>query len=53
MLKEKYYRKIHNFGIQVPKTFDKAYKIEKKTGTNFLTTAIEKVMDIVHVDLEV
>ena len=34
-VKAKYWRKAHTFGIQVPKTFDEAYKIDQQTGANF------------------
>ena len=43
-VKAKYWRTTHNFGIQVHKTIDEAYKIDQKMGTNFLKKSIEKEM---------
>ena len=34
-VKEKYWRATHNFGIQVPKTVEEAYKIDQQMGTTF------------------
>ena len=39
--KSKYWITTHKFDIQVPKTFEEAYKIDYQTGTNFWTKAIK------------
>ena len=41
-MKYKYWRKSHNFVIQVPKTVKEAYDIDRQSGTYFCTNAIAK-----------
>ena len=52
-VKAKYWRKTYKFGIQVPKTVDKACKIDRKKGTTFCKKRIEKEMDNVRVSFDV
>lgn len=40
----KYWKKTHKYGIELPKTVAQAYLIDKLTGTDFWTKAIEKEM---------
>ena len=42
----------HKFGIQVPKTVDKVYKIDQQTGTTFWKKSIEKEITNVHFAFE-
>ena len=48
-VKSKYWRTTHKFGIRIPKTVDEAYRIDRETGTDFWTKAIEKEMKNVRV----
>lgn len=43
-VKSKYLCTFHKFWIRIPKTVEKAYKIDQLTGTDFCTKAIEKEM---------
>ena len=43
-VKSRYWKQTHKFGIELPKTVAEAYAIDKKTGTNHWTKAIEKEM---------
>ena len=44
-VKPKYWCTSHKFGISIPKTIDKVYKIERQPGTEFWTKAIVKEME--------
>ena len=48
-VKAKYWRTTHKFGIEVPKSVDEAYAIDRRTGTTFWTDAINKEMKNVRV----
>jgi len=50
--KVKYWRTTHKFGIEIPKSVEEAYKIDRSTGTNHWTRAIEKEMTNVRVAFE-
>jgi hypothetical protein len=39
-----YHKHTHKYGIEIPKTVDEAYAINKATGTTFWRDAIEKEM---------
>ena len=41
-VKFKYLRTSHKFGMKVPKTVKEAYDIDRQSGTEFWTKAIEK-----------
>ena len=43
-VKSRYWKTTHKFGIQMPKTVVEAYEIDRTTGTNLWTLAIEKEM---------
>jgi hypothetical protein len=43
-VKSRYWKTTHKFGIQMPKTVSEAYEIDRITGTNHWTLAIEKEM---------
>ena len=43
-VKEKYWRTTHKFGIEVPKSINEAYAIDRLTGTIFWTDSIDKEM---------
>ena len=51
-VKSKYWRTTHKFGIRIPKTVAEAYEIDRITGTNFWTKAIEKEMSNVRIAFE-
>ena len=51
-VKSKYWRTTHIFGIEVPKSVEEAYRIDRVTGTSYLTRAIEKEMRNVRVAFE-
>lgn len=51
-VKAKYWRTTHKFGIEVPKSVDEAYEIDRKTGTDHWTKAIAKEMKNVRVAFE-
>lgn len=51
-VKSKYWRTTHKFGIQIPKTVEEAYEIDRITGTDFWMKAIEKEMANVRVAFE-
>jgi len=40
----RYQKRSHKFGIEVPMTVERAYEIDKETGTDFWAKAIEKEM---------
>ena len=52
-VKAKYWRATHKFGVQVPKSIDKALKIDHKAGTTFWKKSIEKEMANVRVAFNV
>ncbi len=43
-VKSKYWRNTHKFGIEIPKSVQGAYKIDRATGASHWTKAIEKEM---------
>ncbi len=51
-VKSKYWRSTHKFGIEIPKSVNEAYKIDRETGTTHWTRAIEKEMKNVRVAFE-
>ena len=51
-VKSKYWRTTHKFGIEIPKSVEEAYKIDRVTGTSHWTRAIEKEMRNVRVAFE-
>ena len=51
-VKSKYWRTTHKFGIQILKTVEEAYEIDRITGTDFWMKAIEKEMVNVRVAFE-
>ena len=48
-VKSKYWRTSHKFGIRIPKTVEEALEIDRITGTDFWTKAIEKEMKNVRI----
>ena len=46
-VKARYWKRTHQFGIELPKTIEEALAIDKKTGTDFWRTAVEKEMKVV------
>ena len=48
-VKEKYWRTTHKFGIEVPKSINEAYAIDRLTGTTFWTDSINKEMKNVRI----
>jgi len=51
-VKSKYWRNTHKFGIEIPKSISEAYRIDRETGTNHWTKAIEKEMRNVRIAFE-
>jgi len=51
-VKSKYWRNTHKFGIEIPKSVNEAYKIDRETGTAHWTRAIEKEMKNVRIAFE-
>jgi len=51
-VKSKYWRTTHKFGIEVPKSVEHAYEIDRTTGTIHWTKAIEKEMRNVRIAFE-
>ena len=51
-VKTKYWRTTHKFGICIPKSVIEAYQIDRDTGTDFWTKAIEKEMKNVRIAFE-
>lgn len=43
-VKSRYWKKTHKYGIELPKTVERALKIDDETGTDFWRRAIEKEM---------
>ena len=43
-VKTRYWKRTHKFGIELPKSVKEAYAIDRRTGTDFWRTAIEKEM---------
>jgi len=43
-LKTKYWRTTHKFGIEIPKSVERALEIDRETGTDYWRRAIEKEM---------
>ncbi len=51
-VKSKYWRSTHKFGIEIPKSVAEAYRIDRESGTNHWTRAIEKEMKNVRIAFE-
>ena len=51
-VKSKYWRSTHKFGIEIPKYMAVAYRIDRESGTNHWTRAIEKEMKNVRITFE-
>ena len=51
-VKSKYWKSTHKFGIETPKSVPEAYRIDKETGTNHWTRAIEKETKNVRIAFE-
>ncbi len=51
-VKSKYWKNTHKFGIQTPKSVSEAYGIDRETGTNHWSRAIEKEMRNVRIAFE-
>jgi len=51
-VKSKYWRTTHKFGIEIPKSVEEAYEIDRTTGTNHWSRAIEKEMKNVRIAFE-
>jgi len=51
-VKSKYWRSTHKFGIEIPKSVNEAYKIDRETGTAHWTRGIEKEMKNVQIAFE-
>jgi hypothetical protein len=49
----RYHKRTHKYGIEVPKTVEEAYAIDKATGTTFWRDTIEKEMKNVRVAFNV
>ena len=49
MVKAKYWRRTHKFGIRVPKSVYEALAIDKENGNKLWYTAIQKEMNNVYV----
>eukprot|EP00804_Cyclotella_cryptica_P001262 CCRYP_012757-RA/>CCRYP_012757-RA protein AED:0.45 eAED:0.45 QI:0/-1/0/1/-1/1/1/0/166 len=49
----RYYNRTHKYGIEIPKSVEEAYAIDKATGTTFWCYAIEKEMTNVHVAFDI
>ncbi len=49
----RYHKRTHKYGIEVPKTVEEAYAIDKATGTTFWHDAIKKEMRNVCVAFDV
>jgi len=52
-LSARYHKCTHKFGIEIPKTVEEAYALDKATGTTFWHDPIEKEMKNVHVAFDV
>jgi len=51
-IRSKYWRTTHKFSIEVPKSVEEAYEIDRSTGTSHWTRALEKEMTNVRVAFE-
>ena len=51
-VKSKYWRSTHKFGIEIPKSVNEAYKIDRETGMAHWTRGIEKEMKNVQIAFE-
>jgi len=51
-MKGKYWRTTHKFGIELPKSVEDAYRIDKQNGNDYWTKAIQKEMARVRVAFE-
>ena len=51
-VKNKYWRNTHKFAIEIPKSVEEAYEIDRTMGTNHWSRAIEKEMNNVRIVIE-
>ena len=51
-VKSKYWKTTHKFGIEIPKSVEEAYRIDRETGTSHWTRAIEKEVKNVRIAFE-
>ena len=51
-VKSKYWKNTHKFGIQIPKSVQEAYAIDRETGTSHWSRAIEKEIRNVRIAFE-
>eukprot|EP00804_Cyclotella_cryptica_P024391 CCRYP_018575-RA/>CCRYP_018575-RA protein AED:0.15 eAED:0.15 QI:0/0/0/1/0/0/4/0/667 len=49
----RYHKRTHKYGIEIPKSVEEAYAIDKATGTTFWCDAIEKEMTNVRVAFDI
>ena len=52
-MKKRYFKKHQKYGIELPKTVQRAYEIDKETGTTFWADAIKKEMANVMIAFEI
>ncbi len=52
-VQKRYWKRTHKFGIEVPRTVEEAFAIDKRTGTNFWREAIDKEMRNVRVAFDI
>jgi len=50
---QRYIKRTHKFGIEIPKTVKRAYEIDKENGNTFWTDAIEKEMRNVRIAFKI
>jgi hypothetical protein len=50
---KRYHKRIHKFGIQVPKTWDEAVKLDEESGNTLWQDAIRKEMNNVRISFKV
>eukprot|EP00804_Cyclotella_cryptica_P004587 CCRYP_006918-RA/>CCRYP_006918-RA protein AED:0.30 eAED:0.38 QI:0/0/0/1/0/0/3/0/191 len=48
-----YHKRTHKYGIEIPKSVEETYEIDKATGTTFWCDAIEKEMTNVHIAFDI
>jgi hypothetical protein len=51
-VKSRYWKRTHKFGIEMPKSIQEAFAIDRRTGTDFWRKAIEKEMKNIQVAFE-
>jgi hypothetical protein len=50
---KRYHKRTHKFGIQVPKTWDEAVKLDEENGNTLCQDAIRKEMNNVRISFKV